>query len=187
VAQVFISFIHDEQRVAQAVAHVITGVLKKSVFYAANNFQMFAGDVWLERIRAELSEAKVVVLMLSGESVKRPWINFEAGAAWLAGKALIPACFGGLTKGTMPKPYSGIQGVDLPDDIGYLVSSIEHHLEPQDATAAFVTPMLFRGCRAHRDIVAALQGEYVPHRDGEGWDDRCQCAILQPSPPPLAP
>jgi hypothetical protein len=56
--------------------------------------------------------------MLSKASVSRPWINFEAGAAWLADKAVIPACFGGLTKGTrVPKPYSGIQALDLPTDL----------------------------------------------------------------------
>ena len=72
----------------------------------------------------------MVILMLRPQSVGRPWINFEAGAAWLAKKAVIPVCFGGLTKDQMPKPYSGIQGLNLPDDLDYLLRSILHHLDP---------------------------------------------------------
>jgi hypothetical protein len=30
----------------------------------------------------------------------------------------------------MPKPYSGIQGLDLPDDWYYLLRSVQHHLDP---------------------------------------------------------
>ncbi len=134
MANVFISFVHEEQRVAEAVQELLKGHLQRSlpngVFLSADDWQVFAGEVWLERIRAELQEASVVILMLSPRSVERPWINFEAGAAWLAGKALLPVCFGGLSKGQMPKPYSGIQGLDLPDDWYYLLRSVQHHLEP---------------------------------------------------------
>jgi hypothetical protein len=134
MADVFISYIHEEQRIAEAVQAFLKQNLQRlvprGVFLSADDWQVFAGEIWLERIRQELQEASVVVLMLSQESAARPWINFEAGAAWLANKALIPVCFGGLTKGHMPKPYSGIQGLDLPDDSYYLLRSVQRHLDP---------------------------------------------------------
>lgn len=118
MAEVFISLIYEEQRIAQAVQGYLKENLKDlgrpDVFLSADDWQVFGGEVWLDRIKQELREARVVILMLSSRSVQRPWINFEAGAAWLADKAVIPVCFGGLTKGNMPKPYSGIQGLDLP-------------------------------------------------------------------------
>lgn len=134
MADVFISYIHEEKRIAQAVQALLQENLQRlvpnGIFLSADDWQVFAGETWLDRIRTELQQASVVVLLLSSVSVSRPWINFEAGAAWLANRALIPACFGGLTKGHMPKPYSGIQGLDLPDDWYYLLRSVQHHLDP---------------------------------------------------------
>lgn len=161
MSEVFISFIHQERRAASAMFEVLRGCLSDTTVFlsSADDYLLFAGDVWLDEIRSELTEAKVVLLMLSGESVQRPWINFEAGAAWLTGKTIIPACYGGLTKSTMPKPYSGIQGVDLPDDLTYLVRSIQHHLDP----IAPRPPLFHSGTRGYKTIEAGIRGEqYFP-------------------------
>jgi len=129
MAHVFISFIHEEAEVATALKHLVQiNVQGKDVFLSADQWQVFAGEIWLDRIRAELSEARVVILLMSPRSAVRPWVNFEAGAAWLAGKAVIPACFNGLTKSTLPKPYSGMQALDLPEESYYLVASVAYHL-----------------------------------------------------------
>ena len=132
MAQVFISFIHEEQRYAECVQRFIKAVLGDSVgaFLSSDTWQVYAGERWLDRIIEELKAAKVVVLMVSPESVKRPWVNFEAGAATIRNVVIIPVCFGGMTKGALPKPYSNYQAVDLMnnDDQYYLVTSIAHHL-----------------------------------------------------------
>ncbi len=132
MAKVFISFIHEEGDVAEGVHRFIREILGKqaSSFLASDRYQVFAGDQWLEKIKEELAEAEILVLMLSKASVKRPWVNFEAGAAWLANKKIIPVCFGGLDKGKLPKPYSSYQALDLykQEDQYYLVVSIAKHL-----------------------------------------------------------
>jgi hypothetical protein len=129
MADIFISYIHEENGIAIATQRLLQDHLQGSaVFMSADQWQVYAGEVWLDRIRTELASALVVVLLMSPTSVGRPWVNFEAGAAWLSGKAVIPACFGGLTKATLPKPYSGIQALDLPEEGYYLVSSVAHHL-----------------------------------------------------------
>lgn len=129
---VFISFIHEEQEIASCVQTFIRSVLGSDVgaFMSADTWQVFAGERWLERIVAELKNAQVVVLMLSPESVKRPWVNFEAGAAWINDSVIIPVCFGGLTKDALPKPYSSLQAVDLTEenDRYYLIKSLAHYL-----------------------------------------------------------
>lgn len=154
MADVFISFIHEEQHVARAIQHLLAEHLKKEVFLSADDWQVFAGELWLDRMRLELTEAKAVVLMLSPRSVRRPWINFEAGAAWLAGKAVIPVCFGGLKKERMPKPYSGMQGVELPGDAYYLFRSVLHYVEP----GAFPPPPFPPDQPEIEEIEAALGG-----------------------------
>jgi hypothetical protein len=115
MAQVFISHIHEEKDVAEAVLRFLREFDLKA-FLSSDHWQIRAGERWFDRITAELTEAKVVILLLSERSVTRPWINFEAGWAWATKKATIPACFGELTKGKMPRPYSDLQGLDLLSD-----------------------------------------------------------------------
>lgn len=109
---------------------------------ASDKWAIYAGEDWLKRIKEELASAKVVVLLLNKKSIGRPWVNFEAGAAWLTEKALIPVCFGDLQKDALPKPYSNIQALSLEDDEGpyYLVTSIHHHLKPTGMTPPPFSP-----------------------------------------------
>lgn len=86
---VFVSFVHQDSSVAKALADF----LRKNgneVFLTADDWLLYAGEVWLDRIREELARADVVVTLISQRSIGRPWIHFEAGAAWLSGKLLIP-------------------------------------------------------------------------------------------------
>src|SRR5947208_1192213 len=108
MSEIFISFIHEDEFVATAVRNFLMEELDmhSEVFMSSDQWKIYAGEKWLDRIIAELSGAKVVILLLSKASVERPWVNFEAGGAWLANKVIIPACFGGISKGNLPKPYS---------------------------------------------------------------------------------
>jgi hypothetical protein len=131
MADIFISFIHEEHAVASAVQRLLQsqlGLSNQSVFVASDEWQIFAGEDWLRRIKEELSPAKIVILMLSPRSIQRPWVNFEAGAAWITGIPIIPACFAGLLKHALPKPYSNIQALELPGDAYYLITSVAHYL-----------------------------------------------------------
>lgn len=76
-----------------------------------------------------LSGAAVVVLLLTQRSVRRPWVTFEAGGAWLTNKTIIPVCAGNLKVGALPKPYSTLQALELPTQGHYLLTSLEHHLK----------------------------------------------------------
>ncbi len=130
MAKVFISFIHEEAGVAKALHELLQKAFpKESIFLTADEWQIIAGEKWLDRIKQELSEAEVVVLLLSASSVQRPWVNFEAGAAWLTQKPIIPACYGGVSKGSLPKPYSDFQALDLPADYYFLIHSVAKHLK----------------------------------------------------------
>lgn len=144
MADIFISFIHEEEKVAGAVKQFLREKLREDadVFLSSDTWTVYAGEDWLKRIKDELTSAKVVILLLSKKSVLRPWVNFEAGAAWLRDKHMIPACFGKLEKGAMPKPYSSLQGLSLDDEDGpyYLIRCIYHYLKPQSLTPPPFSP-----------------------------------------------
>jgi hypothetical protein len=129
MADIFISFVHEDAAVASAVQQFVRESYEsQKVFLSADEWQVFAGDDWLQRIREELEPAKIVLLLLSERSVSRPWVNFEAGGAWLTGKKIIPVCVGKLDKGGLPKPYSSWQALHLPEDAYFLLTSLGHHL-----------------------------------------------------------
>ena len=135
IAETFISFIHEEREYAEAIQKFLAQIIEaeSKPFLSSDKLQVYAGEKWLDRIMDELDEAKVVVLMSSEESVQRPWVNFEAGAAWIRKIPIIPVCFQGLTRDDLPKPYSSLQAVDLTSygDDEYLAKSVAHYLNVQ--------------------------------------------------------
>jgi hypothetical protein len=126
------SFIHEEESVAKLVHDFIRHIVGPTVdtFISSDKNAMYAGDDWMKRIFEELGTTKVLVSMLSPTSVKRPWINFEAGAATALKAKVIPVCFCGLKIDRLQKPYSSLQAIEIDTHEGayYLVSSIAHHL-----------------------------------------------------------
>ena len=132
MASIFMSFIHEEESAAKHVHDFIRQILGQSIdtFISSDRNAIYAGEDWMERIFEELGTTKVLVSMLSPSSVKRPWINFEAGAATALQAKVIPVCIGGLTINQLPKPYSSLQAVEIDTHEGayYLLSSIAHHL-----------------------------------------------------------
>jgi hypothetical protein len=132
MATVFMSFIHEEELAAKLVHDFIRHVFGQTIdtFISSDKNAIYAGDDWMNRIFEELKTTKVLVSMLSPDSVKRPWINFEAGAAFALKAYVIPVCTGGLTINQLPKPYSILQAVEIDTHEGayYLLNSIAHHL-----------------------------------------------------------
>lgn len=132
MASIFMSFIHEEELQVLQVRLFIHSVLGHQVesFMSSDRSIIYAGEDWMAKIFGELKSAKVLLSMLSPTSVTRPWINFEAGAAWMKDTKVIPVCFGGMTVAQLPKPYSSLQAVDISSHDGayYLVNSIAHYL-----------------------------------------------------------
>jgi hypothetical protein len=78
------------------------------------------------------------------------------------GKAkVIPVCFGGLSRDSLPKPYSSLQAVDLETYEGnfYLVSSIASHLrlappeEPRFPNKPAVLKVMMRSDEDNRVVL----------------------------------
>lgn len=150
MAKVFISHASEDKLVADAVRRELANRLSLSgeVFMSSDPAQMVAGENWFTRIEAEIRSSDVVILMLSRRGVRRPWVNFEAGAAWLAGKVLIPVCYGKMNADGLPKPYSNFHALTLPAQKDFLVKSVARHLRLPNPTSS-----------GSVDIERALRGE----------------------------
>jgi len=150
MADIFISYWTGEEGVANSLEKLLRHALPGTSIFMADSRRIRSGDSWLEIIKRELKEAKVVLSILSDESIKRPWINFEAGAAWID-KVLIPLCFGNLDKGLLPAPYNQLQALQLrdPRDVHRLISDLYHHLQlPNPPNTTFLGFHVIIGDRA---------------------------------------
>jgi hypothetical protein len=113
--KIFISHIREELQVAL--------VLKKWIESAfADHCQVltstdpdgipFAAQALEENERA-WEETKALILLYSPDSIRKPWISFEAGCAWLRRILIIPVCYSGLSAGQLPQPLAIFPGFDL--------------------------------------------------------------------------
>lgn len=111
--QVFISHISGEtviaQHLQQRLASDFLGML--DIFVSSDRSSIQAGTKWLDEVDQALKAADAEIVLCSKESVGRPWVNFEAGAAWLRGIPVIPVCHSGLGLNDLPVPLNMLQGL----------------------------------------------------------------------------
>lgn len=130
--KVFISHIAEESYLAQILQRHIRGDFLGlvEVFVSSDDKSIRAGSKWLEDIDKALRTAQVELILCSKESVKRPWINFEAGAGWVKGIPIVPICHSGFRKTDLPVPLNMLKAIEANEENGLknLYDLIAHQL-----------------------------------------------------------
>lgn len=115
---VFISHITEESALAKILSEEIKsaylGLL--DTFVSSDGESLPAGGRWLDKIDQALSASAIQISLCSPQSVKRPWINFEAGASWIRRIPVVPICHSGLSKSGLPVPLSMLQAADATNE-----------------------------------------------------------------------
>ena len=119
---VFTSHIHDEADEAKWLKDSISRLLLGGIefFVSSDKTAIIGGDRWLNKIEEALKKSAVVLVLCSEKSVLRPWINFEAGGAWIAGKRVVPICHEGMIPSHLPEPLKSLQAYNLRSAQDYL-------------------------------------------------------------------
>ena len=114
---VFISHITMEKEIAISLQELIENAYGGlvDVFVASDRKSIELGSLWLDRITNALRKSCVELIITSPESVKRPWVNFEAGAGYIREIPVIPICHSGMTFGKLPAPWNALQSVEATD------------------------------------------------------------------------
>ena len=117
---IFISHISEEANLAAIFRqHIPTDFLSLvDVFVSSDTESISAGRNWLTSIESALRDACVELILGSKVSIKRPWINFEAGAAWMKGIPVVPVCHTELRPRDPPMPFSVLQAVEANQESG---------------------------------------------------------------------
>lgn len=114
---VFISHITEEKEMAMELKKLIEesflGML--DVFVSSDENSISSGSKWLDNITSALSSCAIELILCSPNSVKRPWINFEAGAGWVRDIPVIPLCHSGMKPSKLPVPINSLQAAEITE------------------------------------------------------------------------
>jgi len=103
--------------VDKAIANILRDYLLKAkpsvqVFVASHPEDLPGGRQWWDEIRDNLSNARVVLTLVTVRSKDRPWLHFESGGALFQGTPPIPLAVPPIRK-EFPLPLGVLQGFDL--------------------------------------------------------------------------
>lgn len=128
ITRIFISHsVTDAELVAKLKSFVerkFIGAIK--CFVSSDRSSIPPGTPWFDEIRNGIQESSLAIVVCSPTSVTRPWVNFEAGAAYFSGLRVIPLLVRGLDRSQLPAPLSLSQVLDASDkaDLYALINSI---------------------------------------------------------------
>lgn len=122
---IFISHIHEEAPLADLLQDVLQSAISSCEAFVSSR-DLGAGEQWLLEVDKALQRSQVVLVLCSPDSIRRPWVNFEAGRGWQPDRRVIPVCHSGMERDKLPHPLSIFQGVQLynPSDLQNLVAKI---------------------------------------------------------------
>lgn len=114
---VFVSHINQEAQIATQFKNLMemSFLHMLHIFVSSDPESNPRGANWIDEITGALKTCQLGILICSPQSIKRPWINFEAGAFWVRGIPTIPVCHSGLLPSELPLPIALLNGVKAGD------------------------------------------------------------------------
>jgi hypothetical protein len=122
---VFISHLAEEAPVALVLKEALQAAFGDDfpVFVSTDKASIKPGRQWYNTIVNGLLCSKVVIILLSQESNRRPWLNFEAGMGVGGGIDVIPLTLTRFASSQAVFPIAGMQIYSI-DDIGIVLNHI---------------------------------------------------------------
>jgi hypothetical protein len=88
------------------------------IYVSSDRENVSAGERLLDGLGKVLKAADLQILVLSRETIGRPWINVEAGAVWLRGIPVVPVCHSGRAIENLRPPLNMRDAIVLTDSAG---------------------------------------------------------------------
>lgn len=119
--KVFISHITEERELAEIIKTQVNKDFLDmiDVFVSSDQVSIAVGSKWLSEIDDALKGAQIELILCSHDSVRRPWVNFEAGAGWIKGIPVVPVCHTGMRPIELPIPLNMLQGIIASEQVGW--------------------------------------------------------------------
>ncbi|HEP1375020.1 TPA: toll/interleukin-1 receptor domain-containing protein [Streptococcus pyogenes] len=125
---IFISHITEERDVAIELKKELSKYYRGMVtfFVSSDSVSIESGSDYYETIISNLKKCHFMITLCSPQSVKREWINFEAGFGVSRGIGVTPLLYKGLEFKDITSPIQRMQGYIMSDDsLNIIVKSID--------------------------------------------------------------
>ena len=131
---VFLSHPHSNARTAIALAHWLEAAFANQIDVVCTSepeHRIDRGNMVTTGLVKHIAMSSVVLVLVTSESLKLPWLFYEMGAAHALGKLFIPCVAQGLSLLDLPPQAHEYQGVELGSAAGLtnLVRVLSHHLQ----------------------------------------------------------
>jgi hypothetical protein len=114
--KIFISHAVANRSIARFLADTLEAAREGvTTFVASRPGDIRADEDWLRGIERALQEADTYIILLTPESVLRPWVNFESGAAWFFRRPLVFVRIQALSRDDIPLPIRSREVYALDD------------------------------------------------------------------------
>ncbi len=116
----FLSHYSKDENVAKIIAKTLSMITVDQIapWYSSDSSEtggLKAGGIWFNEILSKIQQSKVVVIILTPNSINKPWLYFESGMAQsLENCEVIPVCVGTKRDNILP-PLGMYQCYQLTD------------------------------------------------------------------------
>jgi len=127
--EIFISHSHVDVEIAKKLITLLkTALLIPSTKIRATSvdgYRFPPGTPIPDRLRSEIHQAKVLIAILTPNSMESIWVLFELGARWGADKQIVPLAAKGIDVGKLEGPLSVLSALRSYDE-GQLLEVIDY-------------------------------------------------------------
>ena len=116
--QVFLSHDSRDRELAKITAETVSRVSLKQIeiWYSSDSSSyggLKPGQVWINEIRSRLLASRAILILLTPNSVQRPWVYFESGFGYFNQECqVVPICVG-ISLTAVPDPLAMFQCYEL--------------------------------------------------------------------------
>lgn len=141
---IFVTHSAEDRELAELLSDLLRSALnlapERIRCTSVDGYRLGVGANSCERLREEAQQARVLMALLTPSSLSSPFVFFELGARWGAGRFLAPVVAGGVSPGEMNAPLSGMNVLQLSSraQVFQLLQDIARELKRETvSTAAF--------------------------------------------------
>ena len=108
--RIFLSYSLVDKEYAQKLRNSLYGHEDLSIFSLE---MLSAGEDWQSRLKNEISQCDIFIILLSPKSIESSWVLRELGAAWALDKIIVPILTQPELLSRIPIQIEGVQSIDI--------------------------------------------------------------------------
>ena len=121
MARIFISHSHSDEAIAYKLFDFLISALKldeEDIIFTSdpNSGLSFSSNTISDQLKRNLKGADALVVLITTDSLRSPWIPFEIGSFWPAEKTIVLILGPGLTPEKLPGPFKSWLSICIEND-----------------------------------------------------------------------